>query len=313
MQNAHHTSVQAPPAVVMVRQHQFYSNPQTADDNTFQKVDAAASKELIAKTAYAEITQAAEELTRHGVTVHLIEDTGERDTPDSVFPNNWFSTHPGGTVALYPMYAENRRRERRHDVIELLKQQYRVHTVVDYSGYEHDNLFLEGTGAIVLDHCHRIAYVARSHRADDHIVATFCAHFGYEPVLFDTEDEHGKAVYHTNVIMCIGAQYALLGHEYITDQAQRTMVQTRLAAGGRTVLNLSRAQIGQFAGNALELIGTEGPILAMSTTARAALTDHQVATIEQSARIVALDVPTIESAGGSVRCMLAGIHLTPRS
>ena len=154
-------SIQAPTAVVMVRPHRFASNPQTAHDNAFQRTDGSgASAEAVARSAFDEVTQAAQQLQAHGVRVHLFDDEGENDTPDSVFPNNWFSTHPGGHVALYPMCAPNRRRERRADVIELLKAQYRVQDVIDYSGLEPDGLFLEGTGAMVLDHMMRVAYTA---------------------------------------------------------------------------------------------------------------------------------------------------------
>jgi len=144
----------------------------------------------------------------------VFDDHGAVETPDSVFPNNWFSTHSGGHIAIYPMYAPSRRRERRTDVIEMLKAEYRVQDVIDYSGMELDRLFLEGTGAMVLDHIGRIAYVARSHRADPILLERFCTHFGFEPMAFDTADAAGNPVYHTNVIMCVGTEFALiaLGH-----------------------------------------------------------------------------------------------------
>lgn len=244
--------------------------------------------------------------------VHLFEDTGARNTPDAVFPNNWFSTHAGGHVALYPMFAESRRRERRADVIEMLKAEYRVQDVIDYSGLEQDGMFLEGTGAMVLDHIARVAYTARSNRADPVALERFCTHFNYEPMAFATADAQGLPCYHTNVMLCVGTDFALGGFHLISDPARRQAVRERLAESGRTLVELSAQQIGDFAGNALELTGAQGRVLALSARAAASLTPEQKAVIERSAALLPLAVPTIELAGGSVRCMLAGIHLARR-
>ncbi|MGO4335582.1 citrulline utilization hydrolase CtlX [Labrys sp. KB_33_2] len=302
-------SVQAPSAVVMVRPHHFTVNTETAADNHFQV--AGNGGEDLAPLAHAEITRAAETLAVHGVTVHLFEDES-RETPDSVFPNNWFSTHAGGHVALYPMKAPSRRRERRADVIEMLKTDYRVQEVIDYSGLEPDGLFLEGTGAMVLDHIDRVAYAVRSDRTDPIALERFCTHFNFEPMAFDARDDKGAAIYHTNVLMCITTDFVLIGLDMITDAARKAEIVARLERSGRDVLALSNRQIENFAGNAIELQGRDGRLLALSTTALAALTPEQRALIEQSATCVALDIPTIERAGGSVRCTLAGVHLTPR-
>jgi hypothetical protein len=218
--------------------------------------------------------------------VHLFEDTGTA-TPDAVFPNNWFSTHAGGHVAIYPMATPSSQRERRWDIIDGLKQHYRVQDVIDYSGLEQDHVYLEGTGAMVLDYIDRVAYVARSNRADPLALERFCTHFNYEPLLFGAADASRQAVYHTNVLMCIGTDFAMAGFDMITDAQRRREVRQRLSENGRTLVELTAAQIGEFAGNALELQGSDG-------------------------RLLALEVPTIELAGGSVRCMLAGIHLKPR-
>ena len=247
-----------------------------------------------------------------GVRVHVFDDFGQLDTPDSVFPNNWFSTHAGGRIAIYPMYAPSRRRERRADVIELLKSAYRVQEVIDYSGLEYDDLFLEGTGAMVFDHLERVAYVASSHRADPVILERFCTAFGYEPMAFPTADAQGRPIYHTNVLMAIATEYALVCLAAISDDARRAEVAERLADSGRAVLDLGFDQVADFAGNAIELTGRDGRILALSARAAAALTPAQRAVIEQSATLLPLSIPTIELAGGSVRCMLAGVHLTPR-
>lgn len=303
-------SIQAPSAVVMVRPRYFTVNTETAADNRFQV--PAKTDENLAAAAYEEIMRAAETLESHGVTVHLFEDEGTQ-TPDSVFPNNWFSTHAGGHVAIYPMKAESRRRERRSDVIEMLKARYRVQDVIDYSGLEPDGLFLEGTGAMVLDHIDRVAYAVRSDRTDPIALERFCTHFNFEPLVFDARDDNDVPIYHTNVLMCVATGFAMIGAGMMSDPKRRAEVLARLERSGRSIVALSNGQIENFAGNALELQGGEARILVLSTTALAALDAEQRAVIEESARIVALDIPTVERAGGSVRCTLAGIHLTPRA
>lgn len=301
-------SLQAPAAVAMVRPHHFHPNPETAADNAFQRPATAAS---VAAQAHAEVTEAAARLEAAGVRVHLF-DSHDPATPDAVFPNNWFSTHAGGHVALYPMYAANRRRERRGDIIEMLKAQYRVQDVIDYSGLEHDGLYLEGTGAMVFDHLARVAYTARSRRADPLLLERFSTHFNFEPVLFDSADAQGQPIYHTNVLMCVATEFALVGLEAIPDQARAAEIRTRLEESGREVIALSAAQIANFAGNAIELSGRDGRVLALSARAAQCLTPAQRQVVERSARLLPLAVPTIELAGGSVRCMIAGIHLAAR-
>lgn len=304
--------LQAPDAVVMIRPHAFHSNPETAADNAFQrKGDGAA--DAIAVRALAEFDGAVKILREQGVTVHVFEDEGSRDTPDSVFPNNWFSTHIGGHIAIYPMHAVNRRRERRSDVIEMLKAKYRVQDVIDYSGLEADGIALEGTGAMVLDHVGRIAYTVKSNRADPVALERFCTHFGYEPMVFDAHDAAGREIYHTNVLMCIGTELAMVGLSSVVNPARRAEIAQRLAEGGREVIDLSPAEIAGFAGNAIELSGDHGRFLALSRTAYDSLTPQNRDRIDALLPLVPLEVPTIELAGGSVRCMIAGIHLTPRT
>ncbi|MEO6200366.1 MAG: arginine deiminase-related protein, partial [Cryobacterium sp.] len=203
-------SPQAPRAAVLIRPHHFQPNPQTLADNAFQSAPPAGAEASLATRAFEEVTAAAATLQEHGITVHLFDDAHDL-TPDSVFPNNWLSTHAGGHVALYPMYAPNRRSERRADIVEMLKERYRVQDVLDYSGLERDNIFLEGTGAMVLDHDSRVAYVARSHRADPIALERFCTNFGYEPMVFDAADPSGTPIYHTNVLMCIATDFVLAG------------------------------------------------------------------------------------------------------
>ena len=309
------TVLQSPNAVVMVRPHRFTPNPQTAHDNAFQSTAATPKTSLAASLAdkgYEEVTHVAARLREAGVGVHLFEDLGKKDTPDSVFPNNWFSTHSGGHIALYPMFAPNRRRERRYDIIDMLKADYRVQDVIDYSGLEADGLFLEGTGAMVLDHVERVAYACLSQRTSEVLLERFCTHFNYEPMAFPTLGEANKPVYHTNVMMCIASQFALLGAELITDVQRRQSVKDRLTGSGRELVLLTTDQIAAFAGNAIELTGSNGAVLAMSSKGVNSLSTSQRKTIEKYASILALHVPTIELAGGSVRCMLAGVHLLRR-
>lgn len=309
MENRQRPSVQAPSSVVMIRPHQFTVNTQTADDNAFQAIATADGSD--AKKAYQEITRVSEKLRSLDITVHLFEDEGNQ-TPDAVFPNNWFSTHHGGHVAIYPMKPENRRLERRSDIIELLKREYRVQDVTDYSGLEHDGMFLEGTGAMVLDHRDRVAYAAESDRTNSIALERFCSHFKYEPMVFAACDGSGSPIYHTNVLMCIATEFAIIGLDMISDTDRRKEIVTRLEITGRTVVALTESQIEKFAGNAIELQASQRRILALSQTACDALTDVQKRTIRRSVDIVPLDIPTIEKAGGSVRCTIAGIHLTRR-
>jgi hypothetical protein len=304
--------VQAPTAGVMIRPHHFMSNPETAADNAFQFIKTDIKPEILAAQARDEFDKVVEQLTTEGVHIHVFDDFGEHETPDSVFPNNWISTHHGGRVALFPMYSPSRRRERRHDVVEMLKSIYRVQEVVDYSGLEYDKLFLEGTGAMVFDHLERLAYVGRSNRADPVILERFCTTFGYEPMAFDTSDINGNPIYHTNVIMSIATEYALICLDAIPDPHRRKEIEIRLTNSGRTVIELTREQVNEFAGNTLELTGKNGRLLALSERALAALKKKQVEVIEKSSQLLPLYIPTIELAGGSVRCMIAGVHLSER-
>ena len=304
-------SVQAPSAVLIIRPGNFYSNPETCEDNAFQLSTSMENPDAISKLAYSEVTAVAGLLTEHGVRTHVFEDVG-KDTPDSVFPNNWISTHPGGHVAIYPMAAANRRLERRTDVVEYLKREYRVQDIIDYSGLEHDGLSLEGTGAMVLDHIDRVAYAVKSQRTDPIVLERFCTHFNYEPMVFDACDRHGIPIYHTNVMMCVATNFAMIGLDTISDKKRRNEVKDRLEETGRLVISLDNSQIENFAGNAVELQGSTTRLLAISERAYQCLNNEQLEIINNSCEIVSLSIPTIEQAGGSVRCMLAGIHLARR-
>lgn len=302
---------QAPPAVVMIRPHQFAPNPATVADNAFQSLPTGTPAE-VARAAYDEVTVMAEQLRDAGVAVHLYDDV-THTAPDSVFPNNWFSTHNSGQIAVFPMHSPSRRSERRPDIIDELKAGYHVSVVYDYSGLEHDGLFLEGTGSMVLDHLHRVAYVCRSNRVSEPALQRFCTDFDYHAFVFDAFDPAGTRIYHTNVLMALATEYALVCLSAITEARQRRRVHGHLEATGRRVIDLSADQLTEFAGNAIEVQGRDGRLLVMSRRAVATLTHDQRAVIESSSTLLPVDIGTIEHAGGSARCMLAGIHLRART
>jgi hypothetical protein len=296
-------------AVAMVRPCRFHPNPETASDNAFQREIASTDADAISKAAQEEFDQAVELLRDAGVTVHAFEDTASPEKPDAVFPNNWFSTHHDGRVALYPMYSTSRRTERRRDVIDHLRKYYSVMDVVDYSAREQEEKCLEGTGSLVLDHVNKIAYASLSQRTHSEVLKQFCHDFRYEAVTFRSESEDGQPIYHTNVMMCVGSEFALIGLETIADDAERIVVQNLLEATGKEVIDLTSDQIANFAGNAIELHNEKGKLLVLSARAAAALSDKQSAIIQRHAQLVQLSLPTIELAGGSARCMIATIHL----
>lgn len=301
-------NTQAASVVAMIRPHQFAPNTQTALDNSFQKKVKDADKKQLAANAYQQVTTMANKLTCIGVKVYLYEDTGIL-TPDSVFPNNWFSTHSDGTIVLYPMYPKNRRLERRMDLINQLQSDFNVRKISDYSAWEQTAIFLEGTGAMVLDHIEKVAYTVRSNRANQQALEHFCQEFNYTPIIFNACDHQGVAVYHTNVMMCIGSDFALIGSTMITSNTERDMVMAQLKRSKKTIIELTHQQIAKFCGNALQLMAYDGPILALSQSAYNALSSCQITALEHHVELVPFDVSAIETAGGSVRCMLASIHL----
>jgi hypothetical protein len=305
---------QAPSAVLMIRPRTFQPNPETAVDNAFQSTGVAdvAERQSVAAQAQIEVASVAAALRGEGVGVVMFEDREGIDTPDSVFPNNWISTHDDGRVVLYPMATPSRRRERRNDVVEGLRERYAVSQVLDLSPVELEGRYLEGTGALVLDHVHRIAYMARSGRANEAVLDQWCEAMGYTAEVFDTADQSGHPIYHTNVVLSIATDFVVAGLGNIPDPAERARIAARLGETGRDVIEIDRGQVAEFAGNGLELTGARGRLFVLSARARAALRPDQIAAIETSARVLAITIPTIERSGGSVRCMLAGIHLPPR-
>lgn len=299
-------------AVLMIRPVRFESNPMTAASNRFQGRNerTAAQQHSAALDEFDELVAA---LRENGIEVIVFDDTAEPHTPDSIFPNNWISMHADGRVVLYPMEAENRRTERRPDIVAQLQERYgrQVSAIVDLSDHEVAGHFLEGTGSMVLDRVNRVAYACLSSRTQLDPLGDFAQRMGYEIVAFDAVDRDGVPIYHTNVLMNVGEELAVICDEAIVREEQRVAVLTRLRETGHRIVRLSYAQLDAFAGNMLELRNGDGErVLAMSQQACSSLDDDQLAALDANARVVAIDISNIESsAGGSVRCMLAEIHL----
>ncbi len=302
-------------AVLMVRPATFYANPETMATNAFQHVVATSAADTLA-AAQAEFDRAADALAAAGVEVAVASADAAADTPDALFPNNWFSTHEDGRVVLYPMAVPSRRRERRPELLVALaaRRGWRISRLIDLSGLESAGQFVEGTGSLVFDHTARLAYAALSPRTQAAAVGTVCRELGYEAVEFNAYDAAGRPVYHTNVLMAVGPALAVLASTMVAPGADLRRVFDALERSGKTLLDISADQVGEFAGNMLFLDGgREGPIVAVSRRAWASLTRPQRTLLEQHARPVLCGVETIEHVGGGgIRCMLAEIFL-PRA
>ena len=309
------TESQLADAVLMIRPVRFESNPQTAESNRFQGRSAKSIEEQ-QEQAVREFDGLAAALRHAGIDVIVIDDTVEPHTPDSIFPNNWVSFHADGRVILYPMEAENRRTERRLDIIETVDRRfgYQVNEVIDLSEHEDAGHFLEGTGSMVLDRVNRIAYACLSSRTQLDPLGDFAQRMDYEVVAFDAVDRDGVPIYHTNVLMNVGEKLAVICDAAIPRDEQREAVLKRLRDTGHEILSLDYDQLDAFAGNMLELRTLNGErVVAMSQQAHDSLDASQLQRLQANGRIVTAPISTIEaSAGGSVRCMLAEIHL-PRS
>lgn len=296
----------------MVRPVRFHSNPLTAASNRFQGQTELSAEEQ-QRAALAEFEGLVAALEHAGIEVVVVDDTEEPPTPDAIFPNNWVTFHSDGTVVLYPMEAVNRRTERRHDIIDLLVSRYGFHVkrVLDLSPHERYGHYLEGTGSLVLDRVNRVAYACLSTRTHLDALGDFAQQLDYEICAFDAVDRNGVPIYHTNVLMNVGEELAVVCLEAIPDDKQREALLESLASSGHTVVDLSYDQLESFAGNMLELRSTTGRrILAMSGQARNSLDERQLRIIEAHDTVVSSPIDRIEaSAGGSVRCMLAEIHL----
>lgn len=290
----------------MVRPFRFAFNAETAQNNFFQQEDASND---VPQTALTEFDAFVAQLRGKDVDVTVVQDSPSPWTPDSIFPNNWFSSHLSGELVLYPMFAENRRQERKRALLELLTRNMNHRKVIDLTHWENDGQFLEGTGSMVLDRDKRIAYCCRSPRTSEQVVRDFCARLNYDALLFDASDANGNLIYHTNVMMAIGTQVAIICLASIHDDDQKKKVVASLTSAGKIIVDISLNQVAHFAGNMLEVRSRNGqPIMVMSAAARSALTTAQENTIATYSSILSAPLSTIETnGGGSARCMMAEI------
>lgn len=302
----------------MIRPVAFRMNEQTAVNNYYQKVLENTTPATVNAKAQQEFDAFVEKLKAVGVQVIVVNDTLNPDTPDSVFPNNWISFHDNAEVVLYPMFAENRRLERREDILDVVENHgFKMDNIMDYTSAEEDGFFLEGTGSIVLDRVNKNAYCALSPRADEELFIEFCEDFEMNPIIFEafqTVDGERKPMYHTNVMMCIADDYAVICADSIDDKKERKMVLEALRKSGKEIILITEAQVNNFAGNMLQVLGSnDQKYLVMSAAAHQALTPKQIETIEKYNPILSSSLDTIEACGGgSARCMMAEIFL-PKS
>ena len=301
--------------ILMIRPVAFRMNEQTAVNNYYQKVLDNLTPETVNQKAQAEFDAFVQRLQSVGVNVVVVQDTLKPDTPDSVFPNNWISFHSNGDVVMYPMYAKNRRLERREDVLEILEEKgFKIENIIDYTSAEEENIFLEGTGSIILDRENEKAYCALSPRADEELFIEFCEDNHFTPIIFEayqTVNDKRKHIYHTNVMMCIGDTFAVLCADCIDDQAERKMVLKTLKQDGKEVILISEEQVNNFAGNMLQVFGKDQQkYLVMSESAFLSLTEDQKKKLNKHASILHVNLDIIEACGGgSARCMMAEVFL----
>lgn len=296
----------------MIRPVRFGFNDQTADSNTFQNATLAAqTRDTSQANAQREFDNMVQQLRAYGVDVIVYDDTAEPHTPDSIFPNNWVSFHYSGTVVLYPMQAQNRRAERRMDIIDDLGQRFQVAKTIDLTTHEQESKFLEGTGSMVLDRMNRVAFACLSSRTNPEILAEFSHRTGYKTILFHAVDAAGAEVYHTNVVMCIGDMFAVVCLQAIPDLDERLNIRQELENLGKRVIEITLDQMAAFAGNMLQIDSKHGQkLIVMSTAAYNSLTPKQIDMLDDYARLLTVDLSTIETnGGGSARCMMAEVHL----
>ncbi len=300
--------------VLMVRPAAFRMNEETAVNNYFQE-DLQIKNEEINKKAQLEFDAFAKQLRDVGVQVIVVDDKAELDTPDSIFPNNWVSFHEDGTAVIYPMFAENRRRERRMEIFEELENQgYKIKEVLDYTQAEEEGVYLEGTGSMILDRVNQKAYCALSPRADEDLFIEFCEDMEFTPVIFgafQNVDGKRKPIYHTNVMMCVADEFAVICLDSIDDPKEKKNVVKHLKEDGKEIIKLTEAQMHQFAGNMLQVkAANDKKYLVMSKTAYSSLNPDQINQIEKYCDILSSDITTIETCGGgSTRCMMAEVFL----
>jgi len=291
----------------------FGYDEETAVNNSFQKLSK--NPEKVQENALKEFDCLLEKLESKGMNILVIDDTEEPFTPNSIFPNNWISTHEKDCLCLYPMFANNRRLERKPHILDELEERFVIKTKIDLTNYENHECYLEGTGSMVLDRVNRIVYASLSPRTSKEVLEVFCQKMNYSPVIFSAVDQNKEAIYHTNVMMSVADEFAIVCLQSIQDNSEREALIDSLISSGKTIIEIDFHQMNSFAGNALQLTNSEGKtFLAMSTKAYNSLTKENIETIEQHEQIVHSAIPTIEeNGGGSVRCMLAEIFLTVKS
>lgn len=302
--------------IMMIRPVQFRLNEQTAVNNYYQKALEGVTAANVQERALAEFDGFVQKLRDHDIEVLVVKDTPEPSTPDSIFPNNWISFHDDGVIGLYPMYAENRRLERRQDIIDDLDAfGYQITNMIDLSGAEEAGKFLEGTGSLILDRGNQIAYAALSERTHPDVIKDFESAFGYKVVSFvANQDVDGKRlpIYHTNVMMALGHDFAVICLDTIDDDAERKMVVDSLENSGKEIIEISESQKAHFAGNMLQVENKSGDrFMVMSAAAYASLDESQQTKILKYNRdIISSSLDTIEAlGGGSARCMMAEVFL----
>src|SRR5690554_4778327 len=301
--------------ILMIRPVAFRMNEQTAVNNYYQKVLDNLSPKDANRKAQEEFDAFVEKLRSVGVNVIVVDDTHIPDTPDSIFPNNWISFHQNGDVILYPMFAENRRQERREDILDIVEENgFLIENVVDYTLAEEANMFLEGTGNIILDRTNNKAYCALSPRAEEELFIEFCEDQDLAPLIFhayQTINGERKLIYHTNVMMCIGEHFAVICADAIDEKVERKLILDSLKSDGKEIITITEDQVNNFAGNMLEVKGTANKsYLVMSKAAYECLTPQQIASIEKYSEILYSSLDVIEACGGgSARCMMAEVFL----
>jgi len=296
--------------ILMVRPFQFYFNQQTAANNFFQSnIHIENANEL----AIAEFDAMVEQLRAHQIKVNVVQDTKDPSTPDSIFPNNWISTHAGGTLCLYPMFAENRRAERKLSVIEFLQANYKIENLLDLTDLEKEGKFLEGTGSMVLDHQNKISYGCLSERLDEAAFTYWCDKMQFKPISFKAVDHKAQPIYHTNVMMSMGNQFVVICLDSIPNEIEKQIVLESFLQTNKEVITISQDQLNHFAGNMLQVFDIdEKPHLIMSEQAYNTLNVAQLKSLEKYNPLLPISIPTIEAlGGGSTRCMMAEIYLSP--
>lgn len=302
-----------PPTILMIRPVRFNYNPQTAVNNAFQVTPQEdVDSNLVHEQAVKEFDYFVERLRSVDIPLLIVEDTLDPHTPDSIFPNNWITTHENDQIVLFPMFAPNRRLERKESVLSAIRKDFQTSEVIDFSAHESEDRFLEGTGSFILDRQEKIGYACLSPRTDETLFKTFCERLGYEAVVFHASDSNGVAIYHTNVMMCVADRYVVINLESVHIE-NRERVASRIRESGKSIIEITQRQMEAFAGNMLQIFNRSGdPYLVMSSQAFKSLSQLQIEQLEQFNPILHVPIDIIESnGGGSARCMMAEIYLKP--